>query len=254
MMFLPRCRELSALMTDYLEGQLPLSKAWGIRLHLGLCPPCQAFADSLRALPGLFRRTLAQDEASPLEAAHAALEGALARVGQPREPRLGPCCELPESVQSALRSGQADGPLRIMAEVHQVLVEDGPAAKPPFLPSKVLPGLPPASAWRWSGPAPAGLRFARLLQEGPATLYLVRLGPEKTAPVHAHRGVEQTLLLQGGLEEGPRHFGPGAWSLQEPGSTHAPHATARGCWALARVESGVDFAGWRGWIQRARGG
>jgi anti-sigma factor ChrR (cupin superfamily) len=252
MTFLPSCQELSRLMTDYLDGQLPLQKSIGVRLHLGLCPPCQAFAESFRALPALFRRALGQDE-PPLGSAHAALEAALARASQPREPRLGPFCELPESLRTQLDSGRADRPLRTMAEVHRILLEEGPVAAAPHLPASLLAAFPPLSAWRWTSPGPGGVRFARLLEEGPSTLYVVRLGSEKTAPAHTHRGPEQALLLQGGLEDGPHYFGPGAWSLQAPGSGHAPHATAQGCWALVRVEVGVDFLGWRGWIQRASG-
>ena len=60
-------------------------------------------------------------------------------------------------------------------------------------------------------------------------------------------------MLQGGLEDGSSHFGPAAWNVQSPGSTHAPHATGRGCWALVRVEDGVEFAGWKGWFQRRVG-
>ena len=97
------------------------------------------------------------------------------------------------------------------------------------------------------------MRFARLIQQGPSSLYIVRLKPETETPAHTHRGEEQTLMLQGGLEDGPRHFGPGAWNLQAPGSVHAPPATAKGCWALVRVEDGVNFNGWRGWLQRGMG-
>ena len=253
MSFLPTCRELSLLMTDYLEGQLPFPKSLGIRLHLGLCPPCQAFVDSLRALPSLFRRALGQVEAPSLEAAQAALEGALALTGQPREPRLGPCCKLPDPIRAALDSGQADRPLRAMVEIHRSLLEAGPVAEAPHLPASTLPAFLPSSAWRWSSPGLGGIRFARLMEEGASALYLVRLGRERTAPAHTHRGEEQTLLLQGGLEDGPRYLGPGAWSLQPPGSRHAPHATAPGCWALVRVVDGVDFGGWRGWLQRVSG-
>jgi putative transcriptional regulator len=253
MTFLPSCKELSLLMTEYLEGQLPFPKALAVRLHLGLCPPCQAFADSLRTLSSLFRRALGQEETPSLESAHAALERALARAGQPREPRPGPCCELPDAVRTAVDSGRADLPLRTMVEIHRILLEDGPTAEAPHLPASTLHAFPPASSWRWSSPGSGGIRFARLMEEGPSTLYLVRLGRERTAPAHTHRGAEQTLLLQGGLEDGPSYFGPAAWSLQAPGSAHAPHATGQGCWALVRVEGGVDFLGWRRWIQRASG-
>ncbi len=252
MSLLPSCRDLSRLMTDYLEGQLPFPKALAVKVHLGICPPCQAFVDSLQALPGMFRKALGQGDALAPEAARAALDGALARLGQPRDPRPGPCCELPEDLRDAMGQGTADRPLRTMVEVHRTLLVEGPVAAAPHLPPTTLHAFPPPAAWRWIRPG-GGIRFARMIQEGTSALYLVHLGPECTAPVHAHRGPEQTLLLQGGLEEGARHFGPGAWSLQAAGSAHAPHATAQGCWALVRVENGIDFSGWRGWLQRVSG-
>lgn len=252
MTLLPSCRDLNRLMTDYLEGQLPFPKALAVKVHLGICPPCQAFVDSLQALPGRLRQALGQGDGPAPASARAALDGALARLGQPREPRTGPCCDLPADLAAALAEGTADRPLRAMATVHRALLEDGPVAAAPHLPPATLHAFPPPAAWRWIRPG-AGIRFARMVREGPSALYLVHLAPERTAPLHTHRGAEQTLLLHGGLEEGPRHFGPGAWSVQAAGTAHAPHATARGCWALVRVEDGLDFSGWRGWLQRVGG-
>jgi anti-sigma factor ChrR (cupin superfamily) len=254
MILLPGCRETSRLMTHYQEGQLPLRKSLAIRLHLALCPPCQAFSDSLKGLPGLVRRALGP--ATPPEpdaSARAALEGALARLDEPRGPRPGPCCELPEPVRAAVASGQADRSLQVMVQIHARLLEEGPVTAAPHLPASTLQALSPPASWKWSSPGPGGMRFARLLEEGSTTLFLVRLGSEMAGPAHRHLGAEQTLLLQGGLEDGPRHFGPGAWSLQEPGSQHAPAATGEGCWALVRVEQGVQLQGWRGWLQRLAG-
>jgi len=253
MIFLPGCRETSRLMTHYQEGKLPFPKSLALRLHLVLCPPCQAFADSLKELPGMVRRALGQAP-QPDDSARAALEGALARLGEPREPRTGPSCELPETVRSTLASGQADRPLQVMVEVHRCLLEEGPVPAAPHLPPSALQAFPPPATWKWSSPGPGGMRFARLLEEGATTLFLVRLNRETAGPAHVHQGPEQTLLLHGGLEDGPRHFGPGAWSLQETGSQHAPAATGEGCWALVRVEQGVQLQGWRGWLQRMAGG
>jgi anti-sigma factor RsiW len=43
------CRELVELITDYLEGSMPLRERMRVRLHLFLCDGCRAYLEQMRA-------------------------------------------------------------------------------------------------------------------------------------------------------------------------------------------------------------
>ncbi len=45
---MPNCREMSELVTDYLERTLPLRTRLGARWHLLLCPACQRYYAQMR--------------------------------------------------------------------------------------------------------------------------------------------------------------------------------------------------------------
>lgn len=48
MLRIPTCRDMSELVTDYLEHALPL-RAWaGARWHLVLCPACRRYYGQVR--------------------------------------------------------------------------------------------------------------------------------------------------------------------------------------------------------------
>ena len=63
---MPTCREMSELVTDYMEGALPPSRWLGARLHLLLCPACRRFFGQMRATIRLLasRSWLAPSEAA----------------------------------------------------------------------------------------------------------------------------------------------------------------------------------------------
>lgn len=43
------CRELTELITDYLEGRMPLMQRLRFQLHLGMCRHCRAYLRQMRA-------------------------------------------------------------------------------------------------------------------------------------------------------------------------------------------------------------
>ena len=51
----PPCEEARSHSSDYLDGDLEYSLAQRIREHLGVCPACQAFFDTLSATISLLR-------------------------------------------------------------------------------------------------------------------------------------------------------------------------------------------------------
>ncbi len=42
------CRDIGALATDYMEGQLGLRRRLAIRLHLAICSGCRGFMQQMR--------------------------------------------------------------------------------------------------------------------------------------------------------------------------------------------------------------
>jgi hypothetical protein len=48
MLGIPTCRDMSELVTDYLEHALPVRIWMGARWHLVLCPACQRYYDQMR--------------------------------------------------------------------------------------------------------------------------------------------------------------------------------------------------------------
>ncbi len=42
------CRDISALATDYMEGELRLRRRLAMRLHLAICSGCRGFMQQMR--------------------------------------------------------------------------------------------------------------------------------------------------------------------------------------------------------------
>jgi len=54
-MRLPKCRDMTELSTDYLEGTLPWTMRLRARWHLFLCGPCRTYYEQLRQTLRLLR-------------------------------------------------------------------------------------------------------------------------------------------------------------------------------------------------------
>ncbi len=80
---MPTCREMSELVTDYLERALPLRTRLGAGWHLFLCPACQRYYAQMRQTV----RLLAGRRLPPPEpAAEAGLLASLRGAGEPPTP------------------------------------------------------------------------------------------------------------------------------------------------------------------------
>jgi anti-sigma factor RsiW len=64
------CRELVALVTEYLEGTMPRSERIRFERHIAVCPPCRAHLEQMRET---IRASGAITEESISPAARAAL-------------------------------------------------------------------------------------------------------------------------------------------------------------------------------------
>lgn len=124
------------------------------------------------------------------------------------------------------------------------------------LPPAVQALLPSHARPDWKGILKQGFRFIQLMKEAPGGfgLYLVHLSAGTRFPQHRHGGLEEAVILAGGLADGEQRLEAGDWSTSEAGSAHAPRALKdEDCWLVARMEGGIHFSGWRGWLQTLSG-
>jgi anti-sigma factor RsiW len=66
------CREISSLVTEYLEGTMPLDQRADFERHVAVCPPCRGHLRQMRVL--LRAAGGLRDEALPAELRAALLD------------------------------------------------------------------------------------------------------------------------------------------------------------------------------------
>lgn len=253
-LMMPTCAQVTALLTDYEEGALRPLEWLGLKIHLGLCPPCRTFLDSFLRAQALLRRT-GEDDAHP--AAEQALAAALTALREGRAPR-GPQHH-PDAEEWAALAPGGDAFLALLLRAHLGHCEAcrdhhgerlaiAPGSDPV---ASLKPHLPPETQWRWLRHGLGG-GSAALLQTNPASgasLSLACLPGGRSTPVHDHLGFEGVLILAGGLQDGPAHLRAGDWISHGPGHRHGPTADpGETCWALIVQARPVRFTGWRGLV------
>jgi anti-sigma factor (TIGR02949 family) len=60
------CRDVFAMLSEYIDGELPAGTCEQIARHIEDCPPCVEFVDSLRKSIGAFRDCGLAEEPPPL--------------------------------------------------------------------------------------------------------------------------------------------------------------------------------------------
>jgi anti-sigma factor RsiW len=80
------CKEVLALLSDYLDFELPPGACDQIEQHLAECSPCEEFAESLRKTVALCKRFEPRTMPGPLSAeARAELEAAWKKMLSARQ-------------------------------------------------------------------------------------------------------------------------------------------------------------------------
>lgn len=78
---------------------------------------------------------------------------------------------------------------------------------------------------------------------------MLRIQPGRAVPSHTHRGVEMTLVLEGGYADELGHFGRGDVCVADESITHRPHADdGPDCICLTVTDGVLRFSGPFGWI------
>ena len=250
---IPTCERVTELLTAYEEGALGPFDWLGLKLHLFLCPPCQAFLGTFERIPSLLRQVL-NDEAAPL--AERALAGALTALREGRVPQGPQHHPEPE----AWRALEVDGDafLALLLRVHlghcESCRESHGAGLEPII---LAPGTPPEALasilaaesplhWRRWGLGGAQLAQVGRVPTSDTILFLARLPAGRQVPSHEHQGQECSVILSGRLQDGPAHLYPGDWISHGAGQWHSPVADpGEACWSLVHLEKPVRFLGWR---------
>jgi len=137
-------------------------------------------------------------------------------------------------------------------------IDQGPlpvSAVPTLLPfhAALAPFLPPDLSRGWRGALAPGFRFLELAAELPkgVKLYLIHMAAGMPFPEHRHLGLEEAVILAGGLADETGGLEAGDWDAKEEGTHHTPRALEdEDCWLVARMEGEIRFTGWRGLLQR----
>ena len=77
------CQEIFAMLSEYLDGQLPPGDCQELERHIRGCPPCVEFVDSLKKSVQLCREYSEEEMPRPLDPAlKASLQEAYRRLHQ----------------------------------------------------------------------------------------------------------------------------------------------------------------------------
>lgn len=63
-----RCREVLAVLSEYLDGELPRDRRARVEAHVRRCERCERFGGAFGAVVGALRRELAQVRSGPDDA------------------------------------------------------------------------------------------------------------------------------------------------------------------------------------------
>jgi len=144
-------------------------------------------------------------------------------------------------------------PPDLFARIQAQIKDTAPTpAELPFT-RALAPYLPPDLTQGWRGALTPGFRFLDLAAELPrgVGLYLVHMAAGAGFPRHRHQGLEEAVILAGGLSDETGQLEAGDWGAMAEGTRHAPRALADAdCWLIARMEGEIRFTGWRGLLQR----
>lgn len=96
--------------------------------------------------------------------------------------------------------------------------------------------------WRWMAP---GVHCIRSGSAGGGQLFMLRIAPGRSMPLHSHGRSELTQVLQGAYDDVLGHFGPGDVADLDSEVMHQP-VTAAGvpCICVAALDAPLRFPGW----------
>lgn len=191
-------------LVDYTTGSLHPSVTLAVSVHLEYCAECRREVRRLEALGGALLETL-----EPEPVSDALLDRIFGRI----------------DTAEAITAAHVELPL--------------PDSAIPGSVRKMFDYEIDRLAWRHHGPR---VQSATLLGHEGVKASLVRIAAGAKIPVHDHRGLEYTVVLEGSFSDESGLYRQGDFVIRKPGESHAPTATSdHDCLCLTVLEAPLRF-------------
>ena len=198
------------LLLEYAAGALDEASSLLVATHLALCPPCRAVVSEAEAMGGV----LLEGE-QPEAMSEGSVNTVLERVAQ-------------SPVEPAGHEGARGRADRLDA-----------ASLPQPLRGYAAYTL---SRRGWRRVAPGLSQLVLGTSSGPTTARLFHLAPGTRIPVHSHRGLEVTLVLQGAYQDECGTYARGDVAQLDESVTHQPIVSRSSvCVTLAVTQAPLRF-------------
>ncbi len=195
------------MLLNYASGALTPAMCLSVSAHLHFCEKCRDRNTELTAVGGELLASTSRAELSP-----DALESVLSRLDD-------------ESVVAT-------------APIEKNLPED--EAKLPEFITNLLPET--GAKWKMLSPALRVSRIAVGEERYELALHKIKAGGK--VPVHDHKGLEVTVVLQGSFSDGDGVYREGDFLVREPGQQHRPTASQDdSCICLSVLEAPIKLTG-----------
>lgn len=204
----------AATLLSYASGALPEALATVAATHLDACAHCRAQLRDAEVLGGV----LIDQQQNPQSVTPRFQElrkSMLERLDQPIDPRA----------DASRASDTPHGPDRLPAPLRPWFGETFGALR-----------------WRWVAP---GIHRVRARGARGGSLFMLKIAPGKSMPVHSHEGTELTQVLKGAYDDALGHFASGDMADLDQDVLHQP-VTAPGvpCICVAALDAPLRFPGW----------
>jgi len=216
-------------LTDYAAGNLPMSQALCISVHISFCSQCKKEVEQLNSLGGMmFTTTNANNPENTSELPE-------------------PNSDISESLRSqtlsllnneALMTG-SPGITAVSSANDET--SNTEAALPRCL-NKLIPNGTDQLNWRKLGTAVSVARLAAGDTEREVALHKIKAGG--CVGNHDHKGREVTVVLTGSFSDQNGQYLPGDFLVKNSGESHRPIASEDAdCICLSVLEAPVKFTG-----------
>lgn len=208
-------------LMNYVAGNLSSAQALAIRVHLGYCHQCRSQARQLAQVGGamLEKMTPSSCEAGDFDALMAKLDS------EPPEPRANSASNTTTATAAATARAAAE--------------EANPLLR--YLPSS-LSDLP----WQRQTRDIFKFDLTPLLDCPGFQVALQKIRAGAAVPNHTHKGMEYTLVLQGGFSDELGVYHEGDFIARDGHHQHSPTALQNeDCICLTVLSAPLKFTGWQ---------
>ncbi|MDA8694138.1 ChrR family anti-sigma-E factor [Pseudomonadales bacterium] len=214
-------------LTEYAAGNLPMSQALCISVHLSFCPQCRKEVEQLNSLGGMMlSRPQAMNDAteqpqSELEISDSLRSHMLDLISNESLPNV--------PAELAVETSANDEPSNTAVELPDCL-------------DKLIPNGTEKLDWKNLGSAVSVARLAAGDPEREVALHKIKAGGRVSN--HDHKGREVTVVLTGSFSDQEGQYLPGDFLIKEPGQAHRPIASEDAeCICLSVLDAPVKFTG-----------